>query len=64
MAKDASIFEGGVAGPICYPTSTAEVVAIVQIALRHGAVVPRGAGTGLAGGAIPLGAPIVVATTR
>ena len=32
---------------------------------RHGrAVVPRGAGTGLAGGAIPLGAPIVVALTK
>jgi glycolate oxidase len=35
------------------------------IAERHGrAVVPRGAGTGLAGGAIPLGAPVVIAMTK
>lgn len=65
LGKDASIFRGGVSGPICYPTSTSEVVAIMKIAERHGrAVVPRGAGTGLAGGAIPLGAPIVVALTK
>jgi glycolate oxidase len=65
LSKDASMFEGGVSGPICYPTSTDEVVAIAKIAERHGrAIVPRGAGTGLAGGAIPLGAPIVVAMTK
>ena len=65
MAKDASVFGGGVAGPTCFPTSTAEVQAIMRIAARHDvAVVPRGAGTGLAGGAIPLGAPIVVSTGK
>jgi glycolate oxidase len=65
MSRDASVFDGGVAGPVCFPESTAEVQAIVRIAARHGrAVVPRGAGTGLAGGAIPLGAPIVVSMTR
>jgi glycolate oxidase len=65
MAKDASVFEGGVAGPTCFPTSTAEVQAIMRIAEAHGsAFVPRGAGTGLAGGAIPLGAPIVVSTGK
>ncbi len=64
-AHDASVFEGGVAGPTCYPETTAEVQAIMRIAERHGrAVVPRGAGTGLAGGAIPLGGPVVVALTR
>ena len=37
----------------------------MRIALEHGrAVVPRGAGTGLAGGAIPLGAPVVIAMTK
>ena len=62
---DASVFGGGVSGPVCYPTSTAEVQEIMRIAERHGrSVVPRGAGTGLAGGAIPLGAPIVVSTGR
>ncbi len=65
LSHDASVFDGGVAGPICFPTSTAEVQAIMRIAAAHErAVVPRGAGTGLAGGAIPLGAPIVVAMTK
>ena len=65
MAKDASVFAGGVAGPTCFPTSTAEVQAIMRIAVAHdSAVVPRGAGTGLAGGAIPLGAPIVISTGK
>ncbi len=64
-AKDASVFKGGVAGPTCYPTSTAEVQAIMRISHHHGrAIVPRGAGTGLAGGAIPLGAPVVIAMTK
>ena len=65
FAHDASIFAGGACGPVCFPTTTAEVQAIMRIAERHGrGVVPRGAGTGLAGGAIPLGAPIVVALTK
>lgn len=65
MAKDASVFGGGVAGPTVFPRSTLEVQAIMRIAERHGsAVVPRGAGTGLAGGAIPLGAPIVVSLQK
>ena len=64
-AHDASVFAGGSAGPICYPTTSAEVQAIMVIAADHGcSVVPRGAGTGLAGGAIPLGKPIVVSTGR
>jgi glycolate oxidase len=65
FAHDASIHAGGVAGPVCFVESAAEVQAIMRIAAAHGrAVVPRGAGTGLAGGAIPLGAPIVVSTAR
>ncbi len=65
LAHDASIFEGGLAGPVCYPESSDEVQEIMRISERHGrAVVPRGAGTGLAGGAIPLGGPVVVAMTR
>jgi glycolate oxidase len=65
MAKDASVFGGGVAGPTCFPTTTAEVQAIMRVAIHHdAAIVPRGAGTGLAGGAIPLGAPIVVSTGK
>ncbi len=64
-SKDASIFKGGVAGPTCFPLTSTEVQAIMRISFRHGrAVVPRGAGTGLAGGAIPLGAPVVIALTK
>jgi glycolate dehydrogenase FAD-linked subunit len=64
-AHDASVFTGGVSGPVCFPESTAEVQAIMRVAQSHGrGVVPRGAGTGLAGGAIPLGGPIVVVLTR
>ena len=65
LSHDASVFEGGNSGPVCYPRSTEEVQAVVRLANEHGRnVVPRGAGTGLAGGAIPLGAPVVVAVTR
>ncbi len=65
MARDASIFEGGQAGPVCFPITTEEVQSCVQTAVRYGrAVVARGAGTGLAGGAVPLEAPVVVVATK
>ena len=65
LSRDASVFEGGAAGPVCYPTSTDEVQALVAVANKHNAsIVPRGAGTGIAGGAIPLGKPIVVALNK
>ncbi|MDH4279704.1 MAG: FAD-binding protein [Acidimicrobiia bacterium] len=65
LSHDSSVIDGGGAGPVCYPISTEEVVAIMKIAARHDrAVVPRGAGTGLAGGAIPMGGPIVIALTK
>lgn len=64
-AHDASVFDGGNSGPVCHPVDRTEVEAIMRIAAAHGrSVVPRGAGTGLSGGAIPLGAPVVVATGR
>jgi len=62
---DASIFRGGVSGPICYPDSVADVQACVRIAAAHGRpVVARGSGTGLTGGAVPLDSPVVICTTR
>ncbi|MGH9268655.1 MAG: FAD-binding oxidoreductase [Acidimicrobiales bacterium] len=66
--RDASVIEGQ-AGVVCLPTTTEEVQACVRVARAHDrAVVPRGSGTGLAGGAVPVGgaggAPVVVATTR
>jgi glycolate oxidase len=64
-SKDESVFEGGIAGPVCFPLSTKEVQAIMKVAEKHERhVIPRGAGSGLAGGAIPLGAPIVIAMTK
>ena len=64
-SRDASIYLEGSAGPVCYPGSTSDVVACVKVAARHDrAVSPRGAGTGLAGGAAPLGQPVVLAMTR
>ncbi len=65
MSRDASIFTGGRAGPVCFPLSSDEVKGCVDVARRHGrAVVPRGAGTGLAGASVPLEEPVVVVTTK
>jgi len=64
-STDASIFTGGAAGIVCYPSTTEQVQAIMAVAIKHDrAVLPRGAGSGLSGGAAPLGNPIVVSTTR
>lgn len=65
LSHDASVFDGGNSGPVCYPETTEQVQAVVELANQFERnVVPRGAGTGLAGGAIPLGVPVVVAVTR
>ncbi|GIV00348.1 MAG: FAD-binding protein [Actinomycetota bacterium] len=63
-ARDASMVEGGCA-LVALPRSVEEVVACVKVAAEHGlAVVPRGSGTGLAGGATPIGDALVVVTTK
>lgn len=65
FARDASVITGGRTGVVCWPLDTAEVQACVRIARAHGrAVVARGSGTGLAGGAVPCDDPVVVVTTR
>jgi glycolate oxidase len=62
--KDAGIRRGEVAA-VALPANAAEVVRIVEIAARHGIpVVPRGAGTGLAGGTVPLSPSLVVSLTK
>ena len=49
----------------CFPLTTGEVAAAVRIARRHGRpFVARGSGTGLAGGAVPVGDPLVIVTTK
>lgn len=62
--RDASNIEGS-AGVVCFPTSTDEVRAAVRIAVDHGMpFVARGSGTGLAGGATPLGGALVITLTK
>ena len=61
---DSSTIEGGLSAAVCFPTSTADVQACVEVARRHRRpFVTRGAGTGLAGGAVPVGRPVMVVTT-
>jgi glycolate oxidase len=50
---------------VVLPRTTAEVSAAVKVANRYGIpIVPRGAGTGLSGGAIPVDGGIVIGTSR
>ncbi|HEY0755862.1 MAG TPA: FAD-linked oxidase C-terminal domain-containing protein [Ktedonobacteraceae bacterium] len=61
---DASI-DRGRPDVVVLPATTEEVAAIVKIAARYDIpVVPRGAGTGLSGGAIPIYGGIVIAFAR
>ncbi len=63
-ARDASMVEGACA-LVAFPRSTEDIVACVRIAAEHGLpVVPRGSGTGLAGGASPIGDALVVVTSK
>src|SRR5437868_836697 len=63
-ARDASIISGH-AEVVCFPLTTEEVQACVRVCRRHGRpFVPRGSGTGLAGGAVPVGDPVVIVTTK
>src|SRR5436190_6404978 len=61
--RDAGV-DRGAAAAVCFPTSGAGVAAAVRVAARHGrSFVARGSGTGLAGGATPVGDPLVIVTT-
>jgi glycolate oxidase len=49
---------------VCFPRSTAEVQQVVRLAAAHGvALVPRGAGTGLSGGAVAVDGALTVVFT-
>ena len=64
FAKDAGVSVGDPA-MIVLPETTEEVAAVVRVAAVAGMpVVARGAGTGLAGGAVPAPGSIVVVLTR
>ena len=63
-ARDASMLEGRCA-LVAIPSTREQVATCVRIARRYGLdVVPRGAGTGLAGGSTPLPGSLVIVTTR
>lgn len=50
---------------VCLPGTTEEVATVLRLANHHGIpVTPRGAGTGLAGGSVPVRGGIVLALTR
>jgi glycolate oxidase len=50
---------------VVFPATTEEVAGVMQVCAHHGAgVVPRGAGTGYAGGAIPLRGGVVLNLVR
>lgn len=50
---------------VVFPRSTDEVAAVVKILRRHGLpIIPRGAGTGLSGGALAEQGGVLVTTTR
>jgi len=50
---------------VVLPRTVAQVEAVVRVLHRHGiAFVPRGAGTGLSGGCLPLDAPVMICTSR
>ncbi len=63
-ARDASFVEGGCA-LVAFPRSLKDIQTCMRVAAEHGLpVVPRGSGTGLAGGATPIGDALVVVTTK
>ena len=63
-ARDGSIAQGD-CGLVVLPQTTAEVVACMRLARDLGLpVVPRGSGTGLCGGAVPLDGAIVLSVAR
>ncbi len=50
---------------VLLPDSAEEVALAVTICRRHGrTIVPRGAGTGLAGGCVPLGSGVVLSLAK
>ena len=64
--RDASMITGR-AAVVCFPLSTEEVAAAVSVCARMGRpFLARGSGTGLAGGATPVGEvpPVVIVTTK
>ena len=50
---------------VVFPTTTEQIVAIVNVCIQHNVpFIPRGAGTSLAGGCLPVGGGVMIALTR
>lgn len=62
---ETAYLEAGLPGAVALPSSTDEVAGLLRLAFRHRvAVVPRGAGTGLSGGAAGIEGALTIALTR
>ena len=62
--NDGSVFRA-LPDLVVFPTSTEEVASVVRVCRRYGApVIPRGAGTGLAGGTIPVTGGVLLVTAK
>lgn len=64
FSKDAGVTRGEVRA-VTFPEDAAGVSAVIRVAKRHGVpIVARGAGTGLAGGAVPSDPAVLLVTMR
>ncbi|MEO8469246.1 MAG: FAD-linked oxidase C-terminal domain-containing protein [Chloroflexota bacterium] len=62
---ETAYLEAGLPGAVAFPASTADVSGLLRLATRHRvAVVPRGAGTGLSGGAAGIEGALTIVLTR
>jgi glycolate oxidase len=63
--RDGSLYDGGHTPVVVFPLDTAQTAAVVSVCSRFGQpFVARGSGTGLSGGAVPIGDPVVIVTTK
>lgn len=62
---DGYVIEKNLPDVVAFPSTTEQVSAIVRLCNQHGIpFVPRGAGTSLAGGCLPVGGGVMIALTR
>src|SRR5437867_2431292 len=62
---DGYTLERGTPEVVVLPRSPAEVSSVLRLLAAEGiSFVPRGAGTGLSGGTLPVGAPVMICTSR
>ena len=62
---DGFVIEKNCPDVVVFPETTEQVAGVVKICNRYGlSFLPRGAGTGLAGGCLPVGGGVMIALTR